>query len=129
MTETLKASLPALLAQLPRPGSAVWPEGEPFIDALRHGSMSVEVFAPRGSDRQTPHEQDELYIIAAGSARFEHDGVFSIAQTGDALFVPAGDDHRFHEMSENFVTWVIFWGPKGGERPRAKRPSGEADHG
>lgn len=116
MAETLKASLPTLLARLPRPASAAWPEGEPFIDALRHGSMSVEIFAPRGEDRQGPHAQDELYIVSAGSARFEHEGRFTEAAAGDVLFVPAGDVHRFHAMSEDFVTWVIFWGPAGGER-------------
>jgi mannose-6-phosphate isomerase-like protein (cupin superfamily) len=115
--DRLKASLPALLAQLPRPASADWPEGEPFIDALRHGTMSLEIFAPRGTDRQSPHEQDELYIVASGRARFDHAGTVTTAQAGDAIFVPAGDPHRFLDMSEDFVTWVVFWGPKGGERP------------
>jgi hypothetical protein len=54
-----KASLPALLAQLPRPPSADWPEGEPFVDAMRHGTMSLEIFAPRGTDHQGPHTQDD----------------------------------------------------------------------
>lgn len=115
MTETLKASLPALLARLPGPPDAVWPEGVPFAEAIRHGSMSVEVFAPRGTDRQSPHAQDELYIVASGHARFEHKAAMTEARAGDVLFVPAGEDHRFHDMSEDFVTWVIFWGPVGGE--------------
>lgn len=115
MIEALKASLPALLARLPGPPDAVWPEGVPFTDAMRHGSMSVEIFAPRGTDRQTPHEQDELYIVASGAARFDHDGRITEAHTGDVLFVPAGDPHHFLDMTDDFVTWVIFWGPKGGE--------------
>jgi mannose-6-phosphate isomerase-like protein (cupin superfamily) len=115
MAETLKASLPALLARLPGSAGARWPEGAPFTEALRHGSMSVEIFAPRGTDRQSPHEQGELYIVAGGHARFEHAGTVTEARSGDVLFVPAGDDHRFHAMSDDFVTWVIFWGPKGGE--------------
>jgi mannose-6-phosphate isomerase-like protein (cupin superfamily) len=110
-----KASLPALLAQLPRPSSADWPDGEPFIDAMRHGTMSLEIFAPRGDDHQSPHTQDELYIVAAGSARFDHAGAISTVAAGDAIFVPAGDAHRFLDMSEDFVTWVVFWGPQGGE--------------
>jgi hypothetical protein len=24
--------------------------------------------------------------------------------------------HRFEEFSADFATWVMFWGPKGGER-------------
>lgn len=115
MAETLKASLSALLARLPGVPDAVWPEGVPFAEAMRHGSMSVEIFAPRGTDRQSPHAQDELYIVARGTARFEHDAAVTDARAGDVLFVPAGDDHRFHDMSDDFATWVIFWGPAGGE--------------
>jgi mannose-6-phosphate isomerase-like protein (cupin superfamily) len=114
------ASLPALLARLPRPASVDWPEGEPFIDAMRHGTMSLEIFAPRGADHQTPHEQDELYIVATGTARFDHAGAVASVAAGDALFVPAGEPHRFLDMSEDFVTWVVFWGPKGGEHDRSR---------
>jgi mannose-6-phosphate isomerase-like protein (cupin superfamily) len=119
MAETLRASLPALLARLPGCSTATWPEGEPFVDALRHGSMSVEVFAPRGTDRQAPHAQDELYIVASGQARFAHKGIITEAVAGDVLFVPAGDPHHFLDMSADFVTWVIFWGPESGERTAA----------
>jgi mannose-6-phosphate isomerase-like protein (cupin superfamily) len=118
MTETLKASLGALLARLPGRHTTLWPDGEPFADAIRHGSMSVEIFAPRSEDRQTPHAQDELYIVAGGQARFEHNTAMTEARAGDVLFVPAGDPHRFHAMSDDFVTWVIFWGPSGGEKDR-----------
>jgi hypothetical protein len=31
------------------------------------------------------------------------------------LFAPAGLVHRFEEFSDDFATWVVFWGPKGGE--------------
>jgi hypothetical protein len=32
------------------------------------------------------------------------------------LFVAAGVPHRFEEFSRDFAAWVVFWGPKGGER-------------
>ena len=34
---------------------------------------------------------------------------------GDAIFAPAGWVHRFEDFSGDFATWVVFWGPKGGE--------------
>ena len=37
---------------------------------------------------------------------------------GDALFVPAGVTHRFEKMSDDFVTWAVFYGPQGGEGMR-----------
>ncbi|MEZ5926832.1 MAG: cupin domain-containing protein [Hyphomicrobiaceae bacterium] len=114
---TLKASLGDVLKRIPGARTAVWPNGEPFADALRHGSMSVEVFAPRGEDNQSPHEQDELYLVVSGSANFWHEGGTIPVTAGDVLFVAAGDRHRFSRMSDDFVTWVVFWGPKGGEQP------------
>jgi mannose-6-phosphate isomerase-like protein (cupin superfamily) len=111
----MKVSLSPLLASLPRPATPKWPAGEPFATAIEHGTMSLEVFAPSGEDRQEPHSQDELYFIAGGSAVFLHEGERQRVATGDALFVPAGDEHHFEQMSSDFVTWVVFWGPKGGE--------------
>jgi hypothetical protein len=30
--------------------------------------------------------------------------------------VPARVAHRFEEFTPDFATWVVFWGPPGGER-------------
>jgi mannose-6-phosphate isomerase-like protein (cupin superfamily) len=111
----MKVSLVDLLGRLPGPVTPTWPAGEPFTLGMRHGSMLVEVFAPRGEDSQEPHEQDELYVVVGGSAEFEHGGKITPTAQGDVLFVAAGETHRFHRMSDDFVTWVVFWGPKGGE--------------
>jgi mannose-6-phosphate isomerase-like protein (cupin superfamily) len=35
---------------------------------------------------------------------------------GDALFVPATMKHHFENFSEDFATWVIFYGKEGGEK-------------
>ena len=82
---------------------------------LRHGTLEIGMYAPRGSDPQNPHRQDEVYIIQAGSGVFElGDDEVGFAP-GDALFVPAGVEHRFREFSDDFAAWVIFYGPEGGE--------------
>jgi mannose-6-phosphate isomerase-like protein (cupin superfamily) len=112
----MKASLQDLLTRIPGRKTGAWPAGEPFTEALRHGSMSVEVFAPRGIDSQKPHDQDELYFVVSGTADFDHAGRKSPVSAGDVLFVRAADPHHFEAMSADFVTWVVFWGPKGGER-------------
>ena len=41
-----------------------------FTLIMQNGSMSVEYYAPDKVDRQTPHKQDELYVIASGSGYF-----------------------------------------------------------
>jgi mannose-6-phosphate isomerase-like protein (cupin superfamily) len=83
--------------------------------ALRHGSMRIGIYAPRGFDDQEPHTQDELYIVASGRGRFVKDGEERPFQPNDAIFVEAGADHRFIDFTDDFSTWVIFWGPTGGE--------------
>ena len=67
----MRCNLQEMLGRLPGPQTAEWPGGEPFVEGIRHGSLLVEVFAPRGEDTQTPHEQDELYIVVSGTASFE----------------------------------------------------------
>jgi quercetin dioxygenase-like cupin family protein len=34
----------------------------------------------------------------------------------DVLFVPAGVEHRFDNFTDDFMTWVIFYGQKGGKK-------------
>jgi len=87
-----------------------------FVTVMQHGSMSVEYYAPQKIDLQTPHKQDELYIIASGSGIFSRNNEKVSCKTGDALFVPAGMEHRFENFTTDFATWVIFYGPQGGEK-------------
>ena len=91
-------------------------EGE-FVSLLRHGTLEVELYKPDGVDRQTPHTRDELYVVAAGSGQFVNDGRRQPVETGEVLFVPAGVEHRFEAFTDDFATWVMFYGPEGGESP------------
>ena len=118
----MRFALDAALAQLPRPATSSWPDGVRDVDVHRHGSMLLEAFAPRGVDHQTPHDQDELYFVVRGEADFvTGDGsspsMRARCRPGDALFVAAHQPHHFTGMSDDFATWVVFWGPVGGEAP------------
>jgi len=110
----MKFELQEHLAKLPLPATTSWPEGVWDIDAFEHGSMSLIVFAPKGTDYQTSHTQDEIYVVMQGSAVLELGGEPLGCQQGDVLFVPAGVEHRFVEIVD-LVTWAIFYGPDGGE--------------
>lgn len=103
------------LLRLPGPKTAAWPDGEFFATLLAHGTMSVEYYAPRDNDPQTPHAQDELYFIHTGHGEFRVDSEMFEFVAGDCFFVPARMEHRFEKFSPNFGTWVVFWGPTGGE--------------
>ena len=99
---------------------------------LQHGTMELRIFRPVPEDHQTPHDRDELYIVAAGNAVLlrgprnspweEPDPMDEGPERipmglGDAVVVPAGTPHWFEETSPDFATWMVFWGPEGGEAP------------
>lgn len=96
--------------------SAPIPHGRRSAQILRHGSLEVRWYAPRGTDAQTPHERDEVYVVARGNASFVRGAERVTVGANDLLFVPAGMAHRFEDLSEDFGTWVMFYGPAGGER-------------
>jgi mannose-6-phosphate isomerase-like protein (cupin superfamily) len=98
------------------------PEGARSALLMRYGTMTLRYYQPRGRDLQTPHEQDEIYIVTAGHGSVvsgPSEGKLDAKRfgPGDAIFVPAGHVHRFTEFSDDFGVWVVFWGPKGGEAP------------
>ncbi|ODN69713.1 cupin domain-containing protein [Methylobrevis pamukkalensis] len=84
----------------------------PFATLFEDGeAISVELYAPVGTDRQTPHDRDELYIVASGDGLFSRAGDTVPFSAGDLLFVPAHQTHRFERFSDDFKVWVIFYGP------------------
>jgi mannose-6-phosphate isomerase-like protein (cupin superfamily) len=91
------------------------PDGKPFTELFRHGSLTVEIFAPRESDTQQPHTRDEVYVVARGRGVFVHGEQRIEFSAGDLLFAAAGEVHRFEDFSDDFYTWVLFYGPEGGE--------------
>ena len=98
------------LQHLPLPETERWPDGVRFVEAFAHAGVELELYAPRGSDPQGPHARDEIYIVIAGNATLDIDGVEHPCTIGDALFVPARVPHHFAGISDDFATWVVFWG-------------------
>ena len=90
--------------------------GIPSAFCFEHGTLQVKMYRPAGVDPQNPHTRDEIYVIARGSGSFINGKDRHSFQMGDVLFVPAGVEHRFIEFSADFCTWVMFYGPEGGER-------------
>ena len=98
------------------------PGGLPAASVRTHGTLTLYYYEPRGQDHQTPHEQDEVYVIVAGRGTFAMGrSELSLRRTpfgpGDAIFVPAGRVHRFEDFTDDVATWVIMYGPPGGEAP------------
>ncbi len=86
-----------------------------FHIGLERGTLKVELYVPRKEDLQQPHTQDECYIVTKGRGQFEMGTQTVDFKPGDFLFVPAGIPHRFVNFGDEMETWVIFYGPQGGE--------------
>jgi len=92
------------------------------VPVFAHGTLEVELYAPSGVDPQQPHDRDEAYVVARGTATFVDDGTRSSVEPGAFIFVAAGRPHRFESMSADFAVWVLFYGPVGGEGESAGLP-------
>jgi mannose-6-phosphate isomerase-like protein (cupin superfamily) len=92
-------------------------DGKRFATVFEHGTLLVEIYAPRGRDLQQPHTRDEVYVVAQGKGEFIHGDDRVEFHAGDFLFAKAGVVHRFENFSSDFFTWVLFYGPEGGEAP------------
>ena len=91
-------------------------EADRSVVAYERGTMTVKMYAPRGSDSQTPHKRDELYMVVKGSGDFVYGSTRVRFRPYDVLFAAAGVVHRFENFTDDLMVWVIFYGPEGGER-------------
>ena len=114
--DTSCASLTVANALQSLPG----PEGQRFATIFQHGTLLVEIYAPRGSDPQQPHTRDEIYFIASGSGEFVCGETQTRFRPTDILFAAAGVAHRFENFSDDLTVWVLFYGPEGGESAEQK---------
>jgi mannose-6-phosphate isomerase-like protein (cupin superfamily) len=89
---------------------------QPFVELFAHGTLQIELYAPDRVDNQEPHDQDEVYVVISGFGEFVNGDTRRPFEAGEVLFVPAGVEHRFEHFTEDFATWVIFYGPVGGEK-------------
>lgn len=98
-----------LLTKLPLPATEKWKNGVSFMTVFRRRNLTLEFFAPRGKDYQTPHEEDEFYIIVCGTADLIIETEKFECAVGDTMFVSAHAEHHFENMSSDFATWVVFF--------------------
>jgi mannose-6-phosphate isomerase-like protein (cupin superfamily) len=87
----------------------------PFSILFTHDSLVVEVYQPVTTDHQKQHDRDECYVIIEGHGKFEMGNEIVLFGPGDFLFVPAGLPQRFTDFGDTMSTWVMFYGPNGGE--------------
>jgi len=94
-------------------GSFTGPEGQDgthWIEHLRVPDLSVGTYSiPAGStDEQQPHTEDEIYVVTAGQATFETGTEQVPVGPGTVLYVPAGQPHKFTDITGDLAAIVIF---------------------
>jgi mannose-6-phosphate isomerase-like protein (cupin superfamily) len=74
--------------------------------------IGVYVLVAPEPDHQSPHEDDEVYVVLEGRGTLEVEGQQVELREGHAVFVPAGAEHRFVGY-EQLSVLVLFekWKP------------------
>lgn len=72
--------------------------------------LGVYVLVAPEPDRQQPHSDDEVYVVLEGNGTLEVEGERDDLREGQAVFVPAGADHRFVGY-EQLAVLVVFERP------------------
>jgi mannose-6-phosphate isomerase-like protein (cupin superfamily) len=81
-----------------------------YAEHLRVPALSVGTYSiPAGAvDDQVPHAEDEIYVVMSGRGSFTAGDRTVQVGPGTTLFVPAGEGHRFHEVTEDLAVLVFF---------------------
>lgn len=88
--------------------------GKLYHEFLRAPSMSAGIYrlAAGAEDKQTPHAEDELYVVMKGRGAFVVGNERHAVEPGTILFVPGGAAHRFVDLTEPLEVVVVFAPPE-----------------
>jgi mannose-6-phosphate isomerase-like protein (cupin superfamily) len=88
------------------------PEGEPnlYREHLRAPGLSIGTYCipVGGKDGQDPHTADEIYVVLRGRARLVAATDEAEVRPGTVIFLPAGEEHQFTEVTEDLSVLVVF---------------------
>ena len=71
-------------------------------------SGGLYVLEAAGTDPQSPHGEDELYVVMSGRGRITVGDEDRPVVAGSVVFVGATVPHRFHDIEERLVILVAF---------------------
>ena len=100
-------------------------DGNHWIEQFRVADLSVGTYSiPRGGvDGQVPHTEDEIYVVTAGRAVLQAAEDGAVVGPGSVIYVAAGEEHRFSDVTEDFAAIVLF-APAEGARDQAGGQNG-----
>ena len=88
--------------------------GRPYLEFLRSDAMSAGLYVldTGAVDAQSPHREDEIYVVLTGRSRFTAGDETRDVVTGDTIYVAAGVPHKFHDITERLELIVVFAPPE-----------------
>lgn len=81
-----------------------------YAELHRSSDLSVGIYdiPVDGTDPQSPHTEDEVYVVLAGRARLVGPDASIPVGAGSVVFVAAGEEHRFVDVEEHLRVAVVF---------------------
>ncbi len=85
-------------------------KGKAYMEFLREPAMSAGLYIlPTSSeDPQSPHTEDEVYVVLNGRGSIQLPGEDRPVVKGSMAYVPAHTEHRFHSIEEPLEVLVLF---------------------
>ena len=99
-----------MFASLPEIDEQRAQTGKLYREFLRVTAMSAGLYVlpAGGTDPQKPHCEDEIYYVVRGRARFKAGSEDREVAVGSVIFVGAGVEHRFYDVTEELAVLVVF---------------------
>ena len=84
--------------------------GRPYFEFLRVPALSGGLYTLEAGaiDGQSPHSEDEVYVVMSGRARITVGEEACDVGPGSVVYVRATVPHRFHDIAERLEILVVF---------------------
>jgi mannose-6-phosphate isomerase-like protein (cupin superfamily) len=81
-----------------------------YHEFLRVPAMSAGIYVllAGATDKQTPHQEDEIYYVVRGKAKMRLGREQRFISQGNVIFVEKNLEHRFFDIAEDLELLVIF---------------------
>ena len=87
-------------------------QGKPaeYLEFLNVPALNCGIYflAAGSTDMQSPHDEDEVYLVLDGRARMRLEGIERDVVPGSLLYVSATTKHSFFEIEEDMTLLVMF---------------------
>jgi mannose-6-phosphate isomerase-like protein (cupin superfamily) len=84
--------------------------GNAYLPFFKVPSMRMGVYAlgAGAEDKQSPHDEDEVYYVLSGRGTLRVESEEHPVQPGSLVFVAAHATHKFHSITEPLEVLVFF---------------------